>query len=120
MKFAGGDWALVRHIPEGRQWFQASYVATVVNPSFIFRSDNLAGTSSYGRYVSGPISGQPFSVPFSSLLQTAATQEILFITSDKRTFLIMTLDQLANTSATAQRVRALSSSTNPKPRLCLW
>jgi hypothetical protein len=30
----------------------------------------------------------------------------------------MTLDQLANTSTMAQRVRALSSSTNPKPRLC--
>jgi hypothetical protein len=25
MKFAGGDWALHRRVPEGRKWFQAKY-----------------------------------------------------------------------------------------------
>jgi hypothetical protein len=43
----------------------------------------------------------------------------MFITSDKSTFLIMTMDQLQTTSPDPQRVRALSSHTNPKPRMYL-
>jgi hypothetical protein len=82
--------------------------------------DNLAGTAAaYGTYESGPMSSNSFSVPFSASLGPRATQEIMLMTGDKSTFLIMTMDQLANLSAIPQRVRALSSSIKPKPRTCL-
>jgi hypothetical protein len=41
----------------------------------------------------------------------------MFMTGDKSTFLIMTLDQLQTTSPDPQMVRAHSSSSNPNPRL---
>ncbi len=79
-------------------------------------SDNLAGTSQYGLYLSGSSSNSSFSILFSQYI-SGSGQEFLFMTGDKTVFLITTQDQIAAVSGNAALKIVKSSSNNAAPCL---
>ena len=99
----GGSFALVRHAPQGTVWHAAT--------------DKLAGSASYGTYVSSATAPAAFSVPFTLTPSTP----VLFMTGDGNYYLLTNFSSvIATTGSTGGSIQPMISSSGAVPSRAIF